>query len=58
MSLTGIRHLYKYQKSNREEIRAAWELYMGANDRWKDVQAQLNTKREIKVMFRVACYIL
>lgn len=36
------------KKSNREEIEVAWGLYMGANDRWKDLQAEQNAKREIK----------
>lgn len=38
-----------YQKSNKEEIEVVWGLYLGANDRWKELQAKQNAKLEIKV---------
>ncbi|XP_017234897.1 DNA repair protein RAD50 [Daucus carota subsp. sativus] len=36
------------RESNKKEIQVVWELYNAATDRWKDVQAQQNAKREIK----------
>lgn len=34
------------------ELKVAWDHYMNANDRWKDIEAQKQAKVEIKVCFR------
>ncbi|CAK9165618.1 unnamed protein product [Ilex paraguariensis] len=36
------------KKSNEIELKVAWDCYMGANDRWKDIEAQKQAKVEIK----------
>ncbi|XP_059632125.1 DNA repair protein RAD50 [Cornus florida] len=36
------------KKSNKTELEVAWDCYMHANDRWKDVEAQTQAKVEIK----------
>jgi DNA repair protein RAD50 len=35
--------------SNENELKTAWEHYMEANDRWKNIEAQKQAKLEIKV---------
>lgn len=37
------------QKSNESELKTAWDCYMNASDRWKNVEAQKQAKEEIKV---------
>ncbi|KAJ0034599.1 hypothetical protein Pint_25513 [Pistacia integerrima] len=36
------------KKSNEQELKTAWESYMDANDRWKNIEAQNQAKVEIK----------
>ncbi|XP_044486625.1 DNA repair protein RAD50 isoform X2 [Mangifera indica] len=36
------------KKSNEQELKTAWESYMDANDRWKNIEAQKQAKMEIK----------
>ncbi|KAI3424599.1 Zinc-hook domain-containing protein [Psidium guajava] len=36
------------KKANEIELKAAWDQYMDANDRWKNVDAQKQAKAEIK----------
>ncbi|KAL6976322.1 DNA repair protein rad50 [Sarracenia purpurea var. burkii] len=36
------------KKSNELELKMAWDRYMHANDRWKDIEAQKQAKIEIK----------
>ncbi|KAA8548368.1 hypothetical protein F0562_000052 [Nyssa sinensis] len=36
------------KESNEVELKAAWDSYMDANDRWKDIEAQKQAKIEIK----------
>lgn len=43
-----MKDLEDQKKSNSGEIDVALGLYMDANDRWTDVHAQQNAKREIK----------
>lgn len=38
-----------FQKANELELKTAWDCYMEANDRWKNVEAQKQAKAEIKV---------
>ena len=37
------------QISNEIELKTAWDHYMEANDRWKNIEAQKQAKLEIKV---------
>ncbi|XP_022980190.1 DNA repair protein RAD50 [Cucurbita maxima] len=34
--------------SNDVELKTAWDCYMGANDRWKNIEAQKHAKADIK----------
>ncbi|PON95475.1 DNA repair protein Rad50 [Trema orientale] len=36
------------KKSNEIELKTAWDCYMDANDRWKNIEAQKQAKVEIK----------
>ncbi|KAK6914345.1 RAD50, zinc hook [Dillenia turbinata] len=36
------------KKSNEIELKSAWDRYMDANDRWKDIEAQKQAKVQIK----------
>nr|XP_048333256.1 DNA repair protein RAD50 isoform X2 [Ziziphus jujuba var. spinosa] len=36
------------KKSNETELKTAWDCYMDASDRWKNVEAQKQAKAEIK----------
>lgn len=36
------------KKSNEMELKASWDQYMDANDRWKNSDAQIQAKAEIK----------
>lgn len=38
-----------FQKSNEAEIKAAFDQYMHANDRCKEIDAKRKAKAEIKV---------
>lgn len=38
-----------FQKSNEIELKAVFDQYMHASDRWKDIEAQKQAKAEIKV---------
>lgn len=38
-----------FQKSIEVELKVAWDRYIDANDRWKDIEAQKQAKVEIKV---------
>lgn len=56
-------YLYKWwldkillQKSNEIELQAAWDRFMTANDRWKDIEAQKQAKVEVKVCAPNLCY--
>lgn len=42
------------QKSNEMELKASWDQYMDANDRWKNIDAQKQAKAEIKV----TCFVV
>lgn len=37
------------QKANDTELKMVWDCYMNANDNWKNTEAKIQAKREIKV---------
>lgn len=37
------------QKSNEIKLKTAWDHYIDASDRWKNMEAQKKAKLEIKV---------
>ena len=41
------------QKANDNELEMAWDCYMDANDRWKDIEAKIKAMQGIKV----GCFI-
>lgn len=41
-----------FQKSDELALKMAWDSYLDANDRWKNIEAQKQAKMEIKVAFQ------